>query len=45
MSNTTTANAAAGSSWFARLRALAVEALNLHLQTCAIIAESHRRPL
>lgn len=45
MSNATTATATIGTSWFARLRALAVEALNLHLQTCAIIAESHRRPL
>ena len=45
MSNATIAATTANTSWFARLRALAVEALNLHLQTCAIIAESHRRSL
>ncbi|MDR6449274.1 hypothetical protein J2794_005410 [Paraburkholderia terricola] len=27
-----------------KLRALALHALNLHLQTCAVIAEAHRRP-
>jgi len=31
-------------NWLARLRALALHALNLHLQNCAVIAEAHRRP-
>ncbi len=44
MSNATIAVATANTSWFARLRALVVEALNIHLQTCEIIAEAHRRP-
>lgn len=31
-------------NWLARLRAVALHALNLHLQNCAVIAEAHRRP-
>lgn len=31
-------------NWLAKLRALALHALNLHLQNCAVIAEAHRRP-
>jgi hypothetical protein len=31
-------------SFFGKLRALALHALNLHLQNCAVIAEAHRRP-
>jgi len=30
---------------FGKLRALALHAWNLHLQNCAVIAESYRRPL
>ncbi|TDN69519.1 hypothetical protein [Paraburkholderia sp. BL10I2N1] len=44
MNNITAVSAPAASTWFARLRAAARHALNLHLQTCAIIAEAHRRP-
>ncbi|MGF6756732.1 hypothetical protein [Paraburkholderia sp. GAS334] len=44
MNNATTASATANTSWFARFRALAVDALNMHLQTCAIVAEALRRP-
>ncbi|MFT4070068.1 hypothetical protein [Paraburkholderia sp.] len=29
---------------FGKLRALALHALNLHLQNCAMIAEAYRRP-
>ncbi|MFP3564095.1 hypothetical protein [Paraburkholderia sp. SIMBA_030] len=46
-SNTKTARAAtvaANSTWLGKLRALALRALNLHLQTCAVLAEAHRRP-
>ena len=35
---------AAMGNWLAKLRALALHALNLHLQNCAVIAEAHRRP-
>jgi hypothetical protein len=31
-------------TWLSKLRALALHALNLHLQNCAVIAEAHRRP-
>ncbi|MFM0337191.1 hypothetical protein [Paraburkholderia fungorum] len=42
----TTARAAtvANTTWLGKLRALALLALNLHLQNCAVIAEAHRRP-
>ncbi|WP_186310830.1 hypothetical protein [Paraburkholderia sp. BCC1886] len=45
-SNTATvrATAAANSTWLGKLRAVALHALNLHLQNCAVIAEAHRRP-
>ena len=35
---------AANKTWLGKLRALALHALNLHLQNCAVIAEAHRRP-
>ena len=35
---------AANTTWLGKLRALALHALNLHLQNCAVIAEAHRRP-
>lgn len=38
------AGAAANTTFFGKLRALALLALNLHLQNCAVIAEAHRRP-
>lgn len=44
MNNVTAVSAPAATTWLARLRAAALHALNLHLQTCAIIAEAHRRP-
>ncbi|HZZ12430.1 MAG TPA: hypothetical protein VFE79_17240 [Paraburkholderia sp.] len=31
-------------TWLVKLRALALHAVNLHLQNCAVIAEAHRRP-
>ena len=42
----TTARAAttANTTWLGKLRALALHALNLHLQNCAVVAEAHRRP-
>lgn len=45
-SSTTTVRtaAAANTTWLGKLRALALHALNLHLQNCAVIAEAHRRP-
>lgn len=43
MSDITTSTTAA-TSWFTRLAAVARHALQLHLQTCAVIAEAHRRP-
>ncbi|WP_166618335.1 hypothetical protein [Paraburkholderia madseniana] len=36
--------APAANTWPGKLRALALHALNLHLQNCAVIAEAHRRP-
>ena len=39
------ATTAANISLLGKLRALALHALNLHLQNCAVIAEAHRRPL
>jgi hypothetical protein len=44
MSHITTTSTPFASSWFARIAAVARHALQLHLQTCAIIAEAHRRP-
>lgn len=44
MSHITTTSASAANGWFARVIAVARRALQLHLQTCAIIAEAHRRP-
>ncbi|SIT39174.1 conserved hypothetical protein [Paraburkholderia ribeironis] len=41
---TTRATTAANATLFGKLRALALHALNLHLQQCAVIAEAHRRP-
>jgi hypothetical protein len=38
------ATTAANTTWLSKLRALALHALNLHLQNCAVIAEAHRRP-
>lgn len=45
-SNTATVRtaAAANTTWLSKLRALALHALNLHLQNCAVLAEAHRRP-
>lgn len=46
----TASNAAAratvstSNTFLGKLRALALHALNLHLQNCAVIAEAHRRP-
>ncbi|MGF6772168.1 hypothetical protein P3T18_004656 [Paraburkholderia sp. GAS199] len=44
--NTAAARAtrATSTTFFGKLRALALHALNLHLQNCAVIAEAHRRP-
>ncbi|WP_165847961.1 hypothetical protein [Paraburkholderia lacunae] len=44
--NTTTAHTllTANTTWLGKLRALALHALNLHLQSCAVIAEAYRRP-
>ncbi|HEY1996986.1 hypothetical protein [Paraburkholderia sp.] len=44
MSDITTTSASTLNSFFARVVAAARYALQLHLQTCAIIAESYRRP-
>lgn len=44
MSQITTTSAAASASILARLVAVARRALQLHLQTCAVLAEAHRRP-
>lgn len=38
------ATAATNRTFFGKLRALALHALNLHLQNCAVIAEAYRRP-
>ncbi|WP_172314839.1 hypothetical protein [Paraburkholderia solitsugae] len=45
-SNTATVRTAAAgnTTWLGKLRALALHALNLHLQNCAVLAEAHRRP-
>ncbi|WP_345810683.1 hypothetical protein AAGS40_07645 [Paraburkholderia sp. PREW-6R] len=40
----TRATVATHTTFFGKLRALALHALNLHLQNCAVIAEAHRRP-
>jgi hypothetical protein len=34
----------ANTTWLGKVRALALHALNLHLQNCAVLAEAHRRP-
>jgi hypothetical protein len=44
MSHITTTSTPAANRWLARLAAVARHALQLHLQTCAIVAEAHRRP-
>lgn len=44
MSQITTTSAAASTSFFTRIVAVARRALQLHLQTCAVLAEAHRRP-
>ena len=44
MSHVTAVSAPAATTWFARVRAAFQHALSLHLETCAIIAEAHRRP-
>lgn len=44
MSQITTTSAPAPTSLLARLAAVARRALQLHLQTCAVVAEAHRRP-
>lgn len=41
---TASATAPANNTFFGKLRALALHALNLHLQNCAVIAEAYRRP-
>lgn len=41
---TARANVANSNTFLGKLRALALHALNLHLQNCAVIAEAHRRP-
>ena len=45
-SSTATARTATtpNNTWLSKLRALALHALNLHLQNCAVLAEAHRRP-
>jgi hypothetical protein len=43
-SNVATRPAALNNTFLGKLRALALHALNLHLQNCAVIAEAHRRP-
>lgn len=44
-SNVTTGSTTARhTTLLGKLRALALHALNLHLQNCAVIAEAHRRP-
>jgi hypothetical protein len=44
MSHITTTTSPAANGWIARLAAVARHALQLHLQTCAVIAEAYRRP-
>ncbi|QQC64574.1 hypothetical protein [Paraburkholderia ginsengisoli] len=43
-SNAVARTPAASTTFFGKLRALALLALNLHLQNCAVMAEAHRRP-
>jgi hypothetical protein len=43
-SNAVSRTATASNTWLGKLRALALRALNLHLQNCAVIAEAYRRP-
>ncbi|CAB3723887.1 hypothetical protein LMG24238_05128 [Paraburkholderia sediminicola] len=43
-SNAAVRTAPAANTFFGKLRSLALHALNLHLQNCAVIAEAHRRP-
>ncbi|MDR6382823.1 MULTISPECIES: hypothetical protein [Paraburkholderia] len=42
MQQATTA-AAPSTSWLSRLRELAIRAVDLHLQHCAVLAEAYRR--
>jgi hypothetical protein len=44
MNNAAATSASTATNWIAKVRAALVHALNLHLQTCAIVAEAHRRP-
>lgn len=43
-SNTAARATSANNTWLGKLRALALHALNLHLQNCAVVAEAYRRP-
>jgi len=44
-SNAVRSTSATTTTLFGKLRALALQAWNLHLQNCAVIAEAYRRPL
>jgi hypothetical protein len=44
MNHAAATSASVAANWIAKVRAAFVHALNLHLQTCAIVAEAHRRP-
>ncbi|CAB3808098.1 MULTISPECIES: hypothetical protein [Paraburkholderia] len=44
-SNAVARTTPAATTLFGKLRALALHALNLHLQNCAVMAEAYRRPL
>jgi hypothetical protein len=44
MNQATTASASASTTLLARLAAVARRALQLHLQSCAVLAEAYRRP-